>query len=137
MGEIVVDNSVVVAWCFADQATELSLAVLAYLENHTAVAPGVFPLELGNALVVAERRKKLARADAQRFLRLVQSLPLRVEQELPQRQLGEVLALARQYDLSTYDAAYLDLAMRAALPLATMDQPLRVAAKRAGVPLFQ
>ena len=136
MDEIVVDNSIVMCWCFADQATERSDAVLAHLRKNKAVVPAVFPLELGNAVVASERRKKLSRADAQHFLRLIQALPLRVDQELPQRQLGDILALARQYDLSTYDASYLDLSMRAGLALATEDGSLRGAARRAGVTLF-
>lgn len=136
MEPFVIDNSIVMCWCFGDQADDFTWSVLERVRESSAVAPAIFPLELGNALVVAERRKKLTQGDAQQFLQLVQALPLRVEQELPQRQWGEILALARQYQLSTYDASYLDLAMRAGLALATSDAPLRAAAKSARVRLI-
>jgi predicted nucleic acid-binding protein len=72
-----------------------------------------------------------------RILELLNALPIRVEQESPERMLKEVLALAREQKLSTYDASYLDLAMRRALPLATRDAGLAHAAQRCGVPLFE
>ena len=132
----VVDNSVVMGWCFSDQGPGDKWGLLDRLKAHGALAPSVFPLELGNVLIVAERRKKLTRADAEHFLSLVRALPIRIEAEPVARQWGEVMALARQFTLSTYDASYLDLAMRSGLPLATTDDSLRKAAKAGRVELI-
>lgn len=133
----VVDNSVVMAWCFHDEEDDYSERVLESLETGQALAPAVWPLELGNVLIVAERKRRLSRAAAARFLDLIGGLPIAVEQETPERMLKEIVALAREHQLSTYDASYLDLAMRAGLPLATQDASLLRAAKKASVPIFK
>ena len=131
----VIDNSVVMAWCFQDQTNRYTEAVLDRLGSSTAYAPTIWPLEAGNVLLAAERRDILSKADVVRFLSLVQALPIIVEQEGPERILTKVMALARDQQLSTYDASYLDLAMRLGLPLATQDKALKLAAKRCKVPL--
>jgi predicted nucleic acid-binding protein len=136
-GQFVVDNSVVMAWCFSDEANPYANNVLGCLGKHEAVVPAIWPLEVGNVLAVAGRRHRIDEAEATRFLELLGQLPLICEPESPSRMLGEVLALAREYRLSTYDASYLDLAMRSGLPIATRDEALTKAAKRAGVPLFK
>ena len=83
--------------------------------------------------MVAERRKRLTEADSIRFLSLLSELPVTVEQETPDRMMKEIVALAREYDLSTYDASYLDLAMRRGLPMATQDKALLKAARKINV----
>lgn len=132
----VLDNSVVMAWCFEDAVNGYTDGVLDSLDAGEALVPSVWPLEVGNVLLVAERKSRLGKADSVRFLRLVSSLRIMVEQESPERMLKEIVALARGQHLSTYDASYLDLAMRAGLPFATQDASLRSAAKKCGVPLF-
>jgi len=137
MGErFVVDNSVVMAWCFQDETNSYADAVLDRLAECEALVPAVWPLEVGNVLLVAERNKRLSEADSTRFTALLNELPLIVEQETPQRAMGEILMLAREYRLSTYDASYLDLAMRNGVPLATLDKNLRRAAKKCSVPIL-
>ncbi len=131
----VVDNSVVMAWCFEDETSEYADAVLECLEESEAVVPAIWPLEVGNVLLAAERKGRLGKADVVRFLELVRGLPLSVEQESPERMLTNILTLARELGLSTYDASYLDLAMRAGLPLATQDKSLMKAARKCGVAL--
>jgi len=133
---LVLDASVVLTWCFEDETTASADAVLEHFESGEAVAPGIWPLEVGNALLVAERRERLTKADSARFLALLEQLPIIVEQEPPERMLGEIITLARAHSLSTYDASYLDLAMRSGLPLATRDERLRHAAKECGVKLI-
>lgn len=133
--QFVIDNSVVMAWCFQDQTSKYTEAVLAGLETAEAYTPAIWPLEVGNVLLVAERKNLLSQADVIRFLALVRSLPIVVEQESSDRMLTEILALAREHHLSTYDASYLDLAMRLGLPLATQDKALSLAARRCRVPL--
>ena len=132
----VLDNSVVMAWCFEDEEQGYAEAVLNSLETGEAVVPAIWPLEVGNALLVAERKKRLGKADVIRFLTLVSALPITVEQESPERMLKEIIALARDWHLSTYDASYLDLAMRLGLPLATRDASLLNAAKKCRVPAY-
>src|SRR3989339_843847 len=105
--QFVIDNSVVMAWCFEDEASEYAQSVLASLQEAKALAPAIWPLEVGNVLLVAKRKKRLNEASQSRFLSLLRALPIQVVQESPERMLGEILALAQEYQLSTYDASYL------------------------------
>jgi len=132
----VLDASVALSWGFEDETTPYTEAVLGALAEGEAVVPAVWPLEVGNGILMAERRGRLSHADAVQFLTLLRQLPIRVEPEPPERMLGEILALAREQGLSTYDASYLDLAMRLGLPLATQDDQLREAAERCGVRVY-
>jgi len=132
----VIDASVVLAWCFEDEASPYADAVLERLAQAEALAPIIWPLEVGNALVVSERRGRITPAETVRFLNLLRQLPIIVEGETPPRMFGEILSLAREQGLSAYDAAYLDLAMRAGAPLATLDEALRQAARRCGVRVY-
>ena len=132
----VVDNSIVMAWCFEDERNEYADSILEYLEAGEAFVPAIWPLEVGNVLLVAERKKRLSEASIVRFLALVNNLPITVEQETPERMLKEIVSLARENGLSTYDASYLDLAMRLGLPISTKDASLLKAAKKCQVPFF-
>ncbi len=137
MAAFVIDNSVVMAWCFGDEESTYADDVLGSLESVEAIAPAIWPLETGNVLVVAERRHRLNEADSTRFLALLNDLPIHVIQEPPERMIKEILALARDKQISTYDASYLDLAMRTGLPLATQDEALKKAAWACKVPIFR
>jgi predicted nucleic acid-binding protein len=134
---IVLDNSVVMAWCFEDESNQYADQVLHSLQHVRAIVPSIWPLEVGNVLVVAEKKERLKRADCLRFLDLLSQLPIDIEQEGPDRLMREVYLLARDTGLSTYDASYLDLAMRKGLPLATLDKALAQAARDLNVELFQ
>ncbi|NOY99685.1 MAG: type II toxin-antitoxin system VapC family toxin [Chloroflexi bacterium] len=136
MADFVLDTSVVMAWCFEDEASDYADAVLEQLTDGYALAPGIWPLEVGNVLVVAERRGRMTKAESVHFLELLRQLPIEVEMSSAPRMFAAVIGLAREQSLSSYDAAYLDLAMRAGLPLATLDSALREAALRCGVPIF-
>lgn len=122
-----IDASVVMAWCFEDEANPYADEVLESFTRTTALAPIIWPLEVSNVLVVAERRGRITAADTVRFLNLLRQLPIIVVEEAATRIFGEILSLARQQQqgLSAYDAAYMDLAMRSGLPLATQDAVLR------------
>ena len=133
MQNFVIDNSVVMSWCFKDETSKYTDAILGHMELAAAYVPAIWPLEVSNVLLVAERRKRLSQADSSRFISLLFELPIIVEQESPERMLSEILALAREYKLSSYDASYLDLAMRKGLPLATTDKNIIAAAKRSNV----
>ena len=132
----VIDNSVVMTWCFKDEKSRYTDAILDRLELPTAVVPSIWPLEVGNVLLVAERKKRLSEADSTRFIALLFELPIMIEQEPPERMMREILALAREHQISTYDASYLDLAMRKGLPIATLDNGLIASAKRSQVPIM-
>ncbi len=125
------------SWCFADEATIYTNGVRDSLARDSAVVPSIWPLEVANVLTIAERRNRLREADALRFVALMQSLPIAVDDETSQKALREVLGLAREYQISAYDAAYLDLALRKGLCLASLDGRLKDAAIRAGAPLFE
>jgi len=129
----VVDNSVVMSWCFEDENNVYGEAVLESLSAGEAYVPAIWPLEVGNVLLAAERRKRLSHASIVRFLALLSGLPIRVEQETPERMFKEIISLAREHNLSTYDASYLDLAMRLDLPLSTQDAMLLKAAAKCSV----
>jgi predicted nucleic acid-binding protein len=132
----VLDASVTLAWVFEDEASPYTDAVLEAFSEVEALAPAIWTLEVGNALLVAERRAQLNQAATVQFLALLWQLPITVEPARPEQNLGEILALAREQRLSTYDAAYLHLAMRRGLALATTDEALRQAAARAGARVY-
>jgi predicted nucleic acid-binding protein len=132
----VVDNSVVMSWCFKDETNRYADAVLDHLVKSIALVPSIWPLEVVNVLLVAERRKRLRVADSVRFLTLLSQLPIVVEYEPTERIMKDLLALARTNNLSSYDAYYLDLSMRKGISLATLDSQLKKAAKKTDVPIF-
>ncbi len=133
----VIDNSVVMAWCFKDETSLYADTILDSLEKAIAFVPLIWPLEVGNVLLVAERKKRLSEADSTRFIALLSELPIIIEQEAPERMIKEILAVAREHKLSSYDASYLDLAMKKGLPIATLDKNLLAAAKRSQVPIIK
>ncbi len=133
---LVLAASVTLAWVFEDEAQPYTDAVLDALAEVEALVPAIWPLEVGNALLVAQRGGRLNQAATVQFLALLWELPITVESERPEQMLGEILALAREQRLSTYDATYLHLAMRRGLPLATADEALRRAATRAGSQIY-
>jgi predicted nucleic acid-binding protein len=136
LSRFVLDTSVTVAWCFEEETTPYTEGVLNALVKGEALVPCLWPLEVSNVLVNAERRKRITRAKVTRFLQLLGDFPITVDTEGGARVFTEVLSVAREHDLSAYDAAYLELALRQGLPLATLDTRLRHAARRAGVELF-
>jgi predicted nucleic acid-binding protein len=131
----VVDASVALAWCFADEASLAADVALERLEREEAIAPAIWPLEVANGLRTAERRGRLDLADAPQIRELLLALPVQVEPGALTEALGEITEAARRLDLTAYDAAYLQLAARRGVPLATIDGRLRRAATVAGVAL--
>jgi predicted nucleic acid-binding protein len=132
----VIDASVALAWCFDDEATESSRALLDRFENEQAAVPSLWHLELANALALGERNRRITPARTSEFIALIVGLPIVVDEQTPNRALCAVLELARSERLSAYDASYLELAMRRGIPLATKDDDLAKAARRAGVMLL-
>jgi predicted nucleic acid-binding protein len=128
---LVVDASVVLAWCFEDEATAATELLLDEVAASGAIAPGLLLLEVANVLVAGERRGRLTEAHAVRLVALLGDLPIDVDPGSPD--LGRLVAVARRHELSSYDAAYLELAERTGASLATLDRPLAEAARSAGV----
>jgi predicted nucleic acid-binding protein len=132
----VVDASVALAWCLAHESSDLADMALERLEFEEALAPAIWPLEVANGLRTAERRGRLDMADLAHVRELLGSLPVQIEGVPLDVALGEVTELARRLDLTAYDAAYLALAARRGLPLATVDDRLRRACGQAGVDII-
>lgn len=135
MTRFVLDCSVTMGWCFEDEGDRYSDAVLAALSSDRAIMPSLWSLEVANVLVASERRGRLTHEDGQRFLELLRGLPITVSPFAPEA--AEVQALARAHRLSAYDAAYLSLALRMRLPIATRDRALRTAARVTRVMSFR
>jgi predicted nucleic acid-binding protein len=133
----VLDCSITLAWFFEDETDAHADAVRDSLASVSAVVPALWPLEVANALLTGERRKRTTEAKTTAFLTLLKSLPITTDDETATRAWQEALHLARAQNLSAYDAAYLELALRLGLPLATLDRPLKVAAKAVGVPEYR
>ena len=137
MNGVVVDASIALAWCFPDEASDYADAVLVALEGKSVLVPGVWGLELANAVLTGERAKRIGAAEIRRFLMLLGSLPLEQDAQDVAGQFGNVVPVARKHRLSSYDAAYLELAMRYGVPLSTLDGKLKAAARREKVEVFE
>lgn len=125
------------AWCFENQSDDFTRAVLSKLDRDEADVPSLWPLEVANALLVAERRGKISRAETAEFAAILSGLQIWVVEDTHEHALNSILSLARAQNLSAYDAAYLELALREGLPLASRDKALRRAAERTGVRLLR
>ena len=115
----VLDNSVALAWCFADEQTPAVMALLDRVTETGAMAPSLWPLEAMNGLLMAERRGRLSAAQRVAMAGFLRALPVRLDEETAERAWEASAELAERFRLSVYDAAYLELAMRRGLPLAT------------------
>lgn len=136
MKAVVIDASVALAWCFPDESNEFADGVLIALEGHAILVPAVWGLEVANALLVGERSKRLRQPEFVQFSTLLASLSLVQDAQPVSEHLSNVLPVAREYGLSAYDAAYLELSIRRGAPLATLDRKLQRAAQMAGVKAF-
>lgn len=132
----VIDSSVSLAWCFDDEATVDTDALLALLAKESAVVPAWWYIEMTNVLALAERKGRIKAVQVAEFIAMIGTLDLEVDDEAPGRAFDALLGLCRTHQLTAYDAVYLDLAIRRQLPLATLDKGLRKAAQKAGVPLL-
>lgn len=126
----VLDASIALMWCFDDESTPEAWALLDRLCQETALVPQLWCLEIGNALIQAERRGRLTEANSSKFLNLLERLNVQIDNDLDPKTLNNTIMLARRYQLSVYDAVYLALAHHKNLPLATRDKALRQAAQQ-------
>lgn len=121
------------SWCFVDEATPYSRAALAALQTTYAVVPALWPFEIANGLAIAERRKRISQDQIAEFLETLRRLPIQVERREAVWLCQATIRLARDHGLTAYDSAYLDLARRDQLSLATLDHDLQAAGLSLGV----
>jgi len=134
---LVVDASVALTWCFDDEATPETRSLYDQLVTDSVAVPSIWPIELANILVASERRRRITTADTQHFIAILDELDIQIH-PMPADDIFHVLLpLARTSGLTSYDAAYLELAMRSGLPLATRDRALANAARRNGVTVIR
>jgi predicted nucleic acid-binding protein len=133
----VLDGSVTMVWGFEDEADEYAEAILERMPDLQAHVPSLWPLEVANALLVGERRRRITSAETARFIAILGAFPITVDDQTVAHAWADTMHLARAHNLSSYDAAYLELAIRLGLPLAALDGKLKTAAGAMGVPLFE
>jgi len=138
VSRFVLDASIVLTWCFPDEnaATAQHVAGM-FKRGDTALAPPFWPHEVLNALLVGEKRKRISKELVRSFLDDLATLPVALEQFPTAVVLDRIQRLSREHGLTAYDAAYLDLALDSGLPLATLDEDLVRACKKARVRLVQ
>jgi len=133
MKTFVLDCSVTMAWCFKDEQDPYAEGVLRLLQTADAVVPAIWALEVMNVLLVAERKGRLSPAESEKFTGLLSMLPITID-SAPGIS-SRVMDLGRAYNLSAYDATYIELALRKGLPVATRDEAIRHALNTLGIPL--
>ncbi len=133
----VLDGSVALAWLFQDEQDPYADAIVAKLPNLEMIVPRLWHLEVANVLLVGEKRRRCSQADVTQWLSYLARLPIVVDPLTEVQAWSETIALARQHGLSAYDAAYLEIALRSGLPIATLDAPLKAAANVAGIAIYQ
>ena len=133
MTALVIDSSAALSWCFEDEASPETDSLFERVRDLGAVVPGLWHLEIANVLLQAEKRGRITAGDVTMRLDLIAALPITTDSETTDRAWREILALARAQGLTTYDAAYLELAIRRGLPLQTKDEALIGAAERCNV----
>jgi predicted nucleic acid-binding protein len=138
VSRFVVDASVVLTWCFADESSALAQKVgLMFKQGDSAITPSFWPHEVLNALLVGEKRKRISRDLIQTFLGDLETLPILLQDLPADAVFDRIQSLSLEHGLTAYDAAYLDLAKSNGLSLATLDEDLIRACRRADVGLVQ
>ena len=132
----ILDASVAMTWLFKEETTPQSVALLARLDVETALVPALWYIELANVMALAEKKRRISSIDTASFISDLGQLAIEVDADSANRAFTELLPLCRDHGLTAYDAVYLDLAIRRRLPLATLDQALRKAARKLDVKLL-
>ena len=137
MIEFVLDCSISISWVLVDEDDDYANSILDLMTDATAFVPGIWSLEVVNTLLVAERRNRMTIEQSEQAIKLLQSLPIVIDTLTSSQAFQQTLKLGREQSLASYDAAYLELALRKNLPLATNDNRLIEAAKRCQVRLME
>ena len=136
MKPYVLDCSVTIAWLFEDEVTEQTDKLLYGLHGETVYVPNLWHLEVSNVIIQAAKRKRITYFQVETNLRLLEKLPIQSDVETNFRAFNEIKKIAIDHNLTSYDAAYLELSVRRKLPLATLDKQLAKSAKSIGVELL-
>lgn len=132
--ELVVDSSLTLAWALPDETSARADRLLDRVSAHDVLwVPALWWYEIANALMMAQRRRRISEADRLALIELYQRLPIHTDAHLTAHTIQQIQSLALIHRLSAYDAAYLELALRKELTFATLDKPLMKAAKDAGL----
>lgn len=137
--DFVLDNSVSMRWLLeTPKASDQKYAkkVLMSLSDVDSIVPNLWHLEVSNVLLGAEKRSDINTGESEGFLIQLENLPIYVDPLTANQAFSRIISIARNYKLSTYDASYLELAMREGVPLATLDSALKKAAKKAKVEIY-
>lgn len=135
MADLVIDASVSASWCFADEITDYTEGILTVVSGTgNAIVPRLWAYELRNSVLMGLRRSRISKSAAQAFLKSLSVLRITLTDPASY---DDVFALSERYDLTVYDAAYLDLALREAVPLASLDRKQVAAAAQCGVAIFR
>lgn len=137
MIEFVLDCSISISWCLVDEDDDYANSILDLMTDATAFVPEILSLEVVNTLLVAERRNRMTIEQSEQAIKFLQSLPIVIDTLTSSQAFQQTLKLGREQSLASYDAAYLELALRKNLPLATNDNRLIEAAKRCQVRLME
>src|ERR1700739_4192046 len=132
----VVDCSIAMAWLFHDEVTPKTAALLNRLATETALVPTWWFIEITNVLAMAERKGRITPAQSDAFIADLSKLGIERDEEAPDRAFTYLLVFCRRHRLTSYDAIYLELAIRRSLPLATLGDDLRKTARKLGVDLL-
>jgi predicted nucleic acid-binding protein len=130
----ILDASVALAWCFRDEETPATKLLLMQMSQHGALVPALWFVEMTNVLAIGERKGRITVPELEAFVSLIDGFDLEIDAGT--RAFTALLPLCRAHQLTSYDAVYLELALRRRLPLATLDEPLRKAARKLDVKLL-
>jgi predicted nucleic acid-binding protein len=133
MNGFVLDASVALGWCFRDEANAKTASLLQQIKTSVAFVPSIFPLEIGNILVGAQKKSRITFAEMTKYISLLERLNIQIDDETSAHAYHEILQLSYQHKLTTYDAAYLELALRFDVPLATKDPALASVSRKLGI----
>ncbi|WP_437225735.1 type II toxin-antitoxin system VapC family toxin [Planctomicrobium sp. SH661] len=133
---LILDCSMTMSWCFADEATPQTAAIQDRLISEAVLVPSLWYLEVANVLLMAEKRQRISAQASEEFVQLLGVLEIQVDEGPPRRAFETLMPLCRNHGLTIYDAVYLELAVRQQLPLATLDESLRRAASVLNIPLL-
>ena len=133
MMRFVLDCAVAMSWVFPDEASEITDQLRESMAEGCAFVPALWPVEVGNVLLAATRRGRIGVDEWHRIRASLEALPIEIEPVSTSRAWGSTLVLAHEHRLSSYDAAYLELAVRLQLPLATLDRALAAAGRAEGL----
>lgn len=129
----VLDCSVTMAWCFEDESNDYTDSILESLNDTTAIVPTLWPLEVANVLLLSKKEKRVTEIQSASFIDILSSLPIVVDPSTTSRAMHSIFVLAGETNLTIYDAAYLELALREKIPLITLDEALNKAASKLGI----